>query len=71
MLKIIGFSLLALVGGYFVGLFAGMALIKAGSSNRHDKSVEAATTGALIVGPLVAILSLVATLIYLFTRPSA
>jgi cytochrome bd-type quinol oxidase subunit 2 len=61
-LTTIGLSLLAVVAGYAVGLFGGMFLISRLSSNRHDRSVEAATTAALIVGPACALLALVATL---------
>lgn len=68
MLKIIGLSFLALVGGYFVGLFAGMALISKFSSNQHDKSMEAATTAAFVVGPACAILAVLVTLGLLLTR---
>jgi Na+/proline symporter len=67
-LKIVGLSLLALVGGYVVGLFAGMALIQRFSANRHDKSVESATTAALVIGPACALLALVVTLAVYFTR---
>jgi hypothetical protein len=68
LLEIIGLSFLSLVAGYVVGLFAGMALINGFSSNRHDKSVEAATTSALIIGPASALLASIATLVYLLAR---
>ena len=67
MLKIIGLSFLALVAGYIVGLFGGMALMNRLSSNRHDKSVEAATTSALIIGPACSLLAVIATLVYLLS----
>jgi hypothetical protein len=70
LLKIIGLSFLALIAGYVVGLFGGMALINGLSSNRHDKSVEVATTSALIIGPACALLAVIATLVYLLTRTS-
>ena len=71
MLKTIGLSFLAFVAGYIVGLFGGMAAISALSSNRHDKSVEAATTSALVIGPACALLAAIATLVYLLSNPSS
>lgn len=44
------------VVGYFVGLFGGIGLVYLLSSNQHDQSVEAAMTGAFVVGPLTALL---------------
>ena len=61
-------SAAALVLGYVVGLFGGILLVSRFSSNAHDRSVEAAMTSAFVVGPIVAILSLLATLAVLFTR---
>ena len=57
--------LLALVVGYAVGLFGGMFAIKNLSSNKHDKSVEAAMTSAFVIGPAVAVVALIATLVLL------
>ena len=54
------FGLLFAVIGYCVGTFGGMTLIEATSSNQHDRSLEAAMTGALVIGPLVAIAAFVA-----------
>lgn len=42
--------------GYVVGLFGGMGLVFLLSNNRHDRMVEAAMTGAFIVGPLAGVL---------------
>jgi len=47
---------LAALGGYIIGMLGGMFLIEAFSSNRHDRSVEAAMTGAFVVGPLIVVL---------------
>lgn len=44
------------VVGYAVGLFGGIGLVYLLSSNQHDVSVEAAMTGAFVVGPLTALL---------------
>jgi ABC-type antimicrobial peptide transport system permease subunit len=63
-MKTFGFSILASIVGYVVGLFGGMVLVETFSSNPHDKSVEAAMTGAFVVGPLVVVLSVIATVIY-------
>jgi hypothetical protein len=44
------------VVGYFVGLFVGIGLVLMLSGNQHDRSMEAAMTGALFVGPFTALL---------------
>jgi hypothetical protein len=67
-MKTFGLSLLAGLVGYIVGLFGGMWLVSMLSSNTHDRTVEAAMTGAFFIGPLMAILAFVVTLIYLVTR---
>ena len=56
---------MAAIGGYLVGLFGGMVLIEAVSSNRHDQSVEAAMTGAFVFGTLAAILAVIILLVFL------
>ncbi len=63
-MKTFGLSLLAAIGGYLLGLFGGMLLIETFSSNSHDKSVEAAMTGAFVFGPLVAIVTVILTLLF-------
>jgi hypothetical protein len=67
-MKTFGLSLLAGVIGYVVGLFGGMGLVNLLSSNTHDRSVEAAMTAAFFIGPLVAVLAFVITLVYLLTQ---
>lgn len=42
--------------GYATGLFGGIGLVYLLSSNQHDRSMEAAMTGAFVVGPLTALL---------------
>lgn len=42
--------------GYLVGLFGGLGLVLLLSNNQHDRSMEAAMTGAFVVGPLTALL---------------
>lgn len=63
-MKTFGFAALAGIGGYLVGLFGGMLAIDAFSSNTHDKSVEAAMTGAFVTGPLMAVVAVIVLLIY-------
>jgi hypothetical protein len=50
-------GLLCGVGGYLVGAFAGYWLITWLSSNAHDRSVEAAMTGAFVCGPIGALIA--------------
>jgi hypothetical protein len=69
-MKIFGLALLAAIGGYLIGLFAGMLLVNLLSSNTHDSSVEAAMTSAFIIGPLVAVLAFVCTLVFLLRQSS-
>ncbi len=42
----------ALVAGYAAGALIGAVLIETFSGNRHDRSLEAAMTGAFVTGPL-------------------
>ncbi len=46
---------LAGVMGYPLGFGVGLLLVSAFSSNTHDRSLEAAMTGAFVVGPLFAV----------------
>lgn len=61
-MKTFGTALLAAILGYIVGLFGTMAAIELFSSNPHDKSLEAAMTGAFVGGPLIAAISVIAIL---------
>lgn len=54
-MKTFGLGVLAALVGYLIGLFSAIVLVEAFSSNRHDRSVEAAMTGAFVFGPLVAV----------------
>jgi hypothetical protein len=63
-MKTFGLSILAAIGGYLLGLFGGMVLIEISSSNTHDKSVEAAMTGAFVFGPLAAVLAVITLLVF-------
>lgn len=44
-------------GGYVGGGVLGYLLVQMVSSNAHDRALEAAMTGAFVVGPLVAIVA--------------
>ena len=67
-MKTLGLALLAAVVGYAVGTFASMALIERFSSNQYDRSVEAAMTSALVVGPLIGLLSAGLMVVYRTVR---
>jgi uncharacterized membrane protein YfcA len=67
-MKIFVLSLLTAVGGYLIGVGGGILLVNLLSSNPHDKSVEAAMTGAFVTGPVAALLSFIVTLTYLLRR---
>lgn len=54
-MKRFGLGLLWAIGGYVVVALLGYVLIGHLSSNTHDRSVEAAMTSALVLGPLGAI----------------
>jgi len=66
--KTFGISVLGGIGGYFVGLFGGMALVSVLSSNTHDKSLEVVMTGFFVTGPLMAVIGFVGTLIFRLAR---
>lgn len=61
-MRMLMFALAGLVTGYLLGAFGGGVLIDALSANMHDKSVEAAMTGAFVTGPLGAVVGLIAAL---------
>lgn len=63
-MKTFGLSVLSAIGGYLMGLFGGMLLIETFSSNQHDKSVEAAMTGAFVSGPLMAVVAVILMLVF-------
>lgn len=53
----IGVALLCALAGYVAGAFGGGWLINTFSHNTHDRSTEAAMTGAFVIGPLIAVLA--------------
>ena len=52
MMRRFGFGVLWAIPAYLVGAFGGGYLVSLLSSNTHDLSVEAAMTGAFVLGPL-------------------
>lgn len=55
--------LLGLAGlfvGYLIGAIGGVALVRLFSTNTHDRSHEAATTGLAVTGPVGALVGLLA-----------
>ena len=67
-MKVFGVAILAAIAGYFIGLFGAMFMVETFSSNVHDKSMEAAMTGAFVFGPLMALVAAVVTLVYCLRR---
>ena len=55
----VAFGLLWAVPAYMLGAFGGGYLIAVMSANTHDRSVEAAMTGAFVCGPIAAILGFI------------
>jgi hypothetical protein len=70
MLRRIGFGLLWMIPSYLVGAFGGGYLIDVLSSNQHDGSVEAAMTGAFVLGPMAAIVGFVVGAVRARPRPA-
>jgi hypothetical protein len=50
-------GLLWAIPGYLAGAFGGGDLVSVISSNTFDRSIEAARTGAFVLGPLAAVLA--------------
>ena len=63
-MKTFGLAVLAAIGGYIIGLFGGMILIETFSSNVHDKSIEAAMTGAFVIGPLMSVAAVIVVMVF-------
>ena len=63
-MKTIELAVLAAIGGYIIGLFGGMILIETFSSNVHDKSIEAAMTGAFVTGPLMSVAAVIVVMVF-------
>lgn len=58
------FGLVGVILGYLAGAFGGGFAISILSSNVHDRSLEAAMTGAFVLGPLGALIGLVIGVVY-------
>ncbi len=63
-MKRFGIALLWAVGGYLVGAFGGGWLVTEFSSNMHDRSVEAAMSGAFFFGPVLAVAAFIAAMVW-------
>jgi hypothetical protein len=50
--------------GYVCGAILGYFLVEGLSSNMHDRSVEAAMTGAFVVGPLAAVIAFITGFVF-------
>jgi hypothetical protein len=57
-------GLLVAFVAYVAGAFLGGWLISLASSNAHDRSVEAAMTGAFVTGPLAALVGFIAGFVW-------
>ena len=57
MMRRVGFGVLWGIVGYFCGAFGGGWLVAQTSSNTFDRDMEAAMTGAFVIGPLVGIVA--------------
>jgi heme A synthase len=71
MLRRILIGLLWAVPAYLAGAFGGGFLLYLLSPNRHDRSLEAAMTGAFVLGPLAAIVGFVTGAVRAKARPVA
>ena len=63
MLRRFGIGFLCAIVSYPIGVVVGMVLISQCSTNVHDRSVEAAMTGAFFVGSLAAVIGFVIGLV--------
>jgi hypothetical protein len=63
-MKVLGFALLAALGGYVAGVLLGVLFVNL-SSTSANKGTEAAMTGFFYAGPGLAVLSFVVALVWL------
>jgi ABC-type phosphate transport system permease subunit len=59
MLRRVRCGVLWAIPAYLVGAFGGGFLVSLLSSNTHDRSIEAAMTGAFVLGPLAGLIGFV------------
>jgi hypothetical protein len=71
MMRRIGFGLLWMIPSYLLGAFGGGYLLEVFSSNQHDRSVEAAMTGAFVFGPVAAVIGFIVGAVRTKLRPAA
>jgi len=62
-MKTFALAALGAICGYVTGFVGGMFVIEASSTNLHDRSVEAAMTGAFVTGPLLAVIAVIMVVI--------
>jgi hypothetical protein len=67
MLRSLAFGFAWGLAGYLIGAFGGGWLVTKLSSNMHDRSTEAAMTGAFVYGPVLALIAFIAG--YVRSRP--
>ena len=60
MLRSLAFGFAWGLAGYLIGAFGGGWLVTKLSSNMHDRSTEAAMTGAFVYGPVLALIAFIA-----------
>lgn len=63
-MKRFGIAVLWTLGGYVAGAFGGGWLVSVFSSNTHDRSVEAAMTGAFFFGPALALIAFIVAMVW-------
>jgi uncharacterized membrane protein YeaQ/YmgE (transglycosylase-associated protein family) len=59
MLRSLAFGFAWALAGYLIGAFVGGWLVTKLSSNVHDRSTEAAMTGAFVYGPALALIAFI------------
>jgi hypothetical protein len=59
MLRSLAFAVAWALAGYLIGAFGGGWLVTKLSSNTHDRSTEAAMTGAFVYGPALALIAFI------------
>jgi hypothetical protein len=60
MLRSLAFGFAWALAGYLIGAFGGGWLVTKLSSSMHDRSTEAAMTGAFVYGPVLALIGFIA-----------
>jgi hypothetical protein len=71
MLRRLLIALACAIAGYMLGAFGGGFLIDVLSSNRHDRGMEAAMSGAFVFGPVVAVIGFIVGLVVAKPRSKA